>query len=150
MITTATITPTVRAFQPADADAIINRDGRQSSTWNVIRQSQRGPSFTAVVDGTPIACGGLMLPWDGVGMAWMILSEEAAWHWIWLSKTTKRTLRLLVRLHGLHRVEAMALEESPGNQRWLAWLGFGREQDGVARQYLADQRSMIRYEWIGD
>jgi hypothetical protein len=147
---TAIAHPRVRAFQPEDAEAIVNRDGRQSSTWNVIRQSQRGPSFTAVVDDTPIACGGLMIPWEGVGMAWMILSDEAAWHWMWLSKTTKRTLRTLVRVHRLHRVEAMALEESPVNQRWLEWMGFGRERDGIARQYVVDRRSMVRYEWIGD
>lgn len=140
----------MRAFQPSDAEAIANRDGRQSSTWNVLRQAQRGPSFTAVVDDRPMACGGLVIPWDGVGMAWMILSDEAAWHWIWLSKTTKRTLRTLVRVHGLHRVEAMALEEAPVNQRWLEWMGFARERDGVARQYVVDRRSMVRYEWIGD
>jgi hypothetical protein len=141
--------PTVRAFHPTDADAILNRDGRQSSTETIIRQSLRGPSFTAVVDGVPIACGGIMMPWEGVGMAWMILSEDAAWHWLWLSKTTKRTLRVLIQLHRLHRVEAVALEEAPVNQRWLEWMGFGREQHGVARQYVADRRNMIRYEWIG-
>ena len=148
MIQTVTAQPTVRPFHATDAEMILNRDGSQSSTWNIIRQSERGPSFTAMVDEVPIACGGLMMPWDGVGIAWMVLSEEAAWHWIWLSKTTKRMLRTLIRVHRLHRVEAMALLESPVNQRWLEWMGFGREQNGVARQYVKDRRSMIRYEWV--
>jgi len=142
------MTPTVRAFRAADASMILNRDGRQGSTWNIIRQAQLGPSFTAVVDERPIACGGLMIPWPGVGMAWMVLSDECAWHWIWLSKTTKRTLQLLIRVHDIHRVEAMALEEAPVNHRWLEWMGFTRERDGVARQYAVDRRSMIRYERV--
>lgn len=144
------MTPYLRAFEPSDAVEILNRDGRQGSTWNIIRQAQKGPAFTAVLDGRPIGCGGIWIPWPGVGMGWMVLSEAIAPHWRWMAKTTKQLLRVFVRVHALHRVEASALEESPVNQRWLEWLGFTRERDGVARQYLIDKRSMVRYEWIGD
>lgn len=83
-------------------------------------------------------------------MGWMVLSGAISPHWRWMAKTTKQFLVVFVRVHGLHRVEASALDESSVNQRWLEWLGFTREQHGIARQYLVDKRSMVRYEWIGD
>ena len=148
MIATACATPIVRAFQASDLRGLVNRDGKQGSVENVLRQASMGPCFTGAVDGKPIACGGMMIPWDGMGIAWMIVAEDAAWHWIWLSKTTKRIFRALVQVHQLHRVEATALVGAPVNQRWLEWIGFGREKDGVARQYTCNQRSMVRYEWV--
>lgn len=150
MKTVTAIHPIVRPFRPEDAVTILNRDGAQIAAENIIEQAQRGPSFTAVVNERAIACGGIVIPWPGAGAAWMVLSEEAGEHWIWLSKTTKRMLRLLVREHELHRVEALALAEQLVNHRWLHWMGFTQEQFGVARNYLSDRRAMIRYEWIGD
>jgi RimJ/RimL family protein N-acetyltransferase len=142
-------TPEVRAFRPDDAWRVLNRDGRQSSPERMLKQTQHGPAFTAYLDDRILACGGLMILWPGMGIGWMAVTEEAAGYGIWLSKTVKRIARTMIRLHGLHRIEALALTESPVNQRWLEWLGFTRERDGIARQYLPDKRSMIRYEWVG-
>ncbi len=145
---TMTAAPTVRAFRSEDLAAIVNRDGQQIPQAVLMQQACAGPAWTAVVDDRPIGCAGVVMPWPGVGMAWMVLSEEIERHGIWLCKTVVAFLSETVNRHGLHRVEAVALVDSPRNQRWLSRMGFHVEQHGVARHFLADCRSVVRYEWI--
>lgn len=143
-----TQTPIIRHFEAADVEKILNRDGGQVPPQTILEQAALGPAWTAVLDGQPLGCGGLVLPWPGVGIAWMVLSDEMLTHPLWLTRTVKRFLVDMTRIHHLHRVEAVALEESLTNQRWIEALGFHVEQHGRARAYLSDQRTMIRYERV--
>ena len=147
MVATST-TPTVRMFETADLDAICNRDGAQISREAIEVQTALGPTWTACLDDQPIAIGGITLPWPGIGMAWMIVGEQMAPYRIWFTRTTKRFLLDTIHRYNLHRVEAQALEESLTNQYWLERLGFHVEHNGRAQAYLADARTIIRYEWI--
>lgn len=140
--------PTVRPFQPDDAEQIVNRDGRQCSVSHLLMQSGHGPAWTAVVDGRAVAAAGIVIPWPGLGMAWMVVQEDAMMPPLWLTRTVKRFLHELVQRHALHRLEAVAIQDSVMNARWLEAVGFTREQHGVARQYLEDARSVVRYERI--
>jgi hypothetical protein len=114
----------------------------------MIRQMRSGPAFAADVDGIVLGCAGIVLPWPGVGMAWMCLAKEAGRYGIWLTRTTRRILHDLIRVHQLHRVEVIALQESERNLAWLKILGFMREIDGRATAYFTDRRSVIRFERI--
>jgi hypothetical protein len=143
-----TQTPIIRHFESADVQRILNRDGGQVPPQTILEQAACGPAWTAVLDGQPLGCGGLVLPWPGVGIAWMVLSEEIHQHPLWLTRTVKQFLVDMTRIHHLHRVEAVALEESETNQAWLKRLGFTREEHGRATAYLSDQRTMIRYERV--
>ena len=147
---TATHTPTIRHFQPSDLDVLVNRDGPQIPKSVILLQASAGPSFTAVADGMVLGCAGLVLPWPGIGMAWMVLAEEMGPHGLWLTKTVKAFLHQMVQTHSLHRLEAVATFGSLRNQRWLDALGFHVEQRGVAQSFLADRQSVIRYEWVKD
>jgi hypothetical protein len=149
MIDVAIQRPWVRQFEPEDAFKVQNRDGDQSSVDVVLAQAAGGPAFTAVLGEQPIALGGIVIPWPGMGMCWMALSDEAEPYMAWLSITTRRFMLAAVKDYSLHRVEAVALQGSAKNQQWLEWLGFTREVNGVAQAYLTDKRNMIRYEWIG-
>ena len=142
--------PTVREFLAADLDALENRDGQQSNPELTVLQSMRGPAFTAVADGRVIGCGGVAVLWEGFGACWMILADDIGSHGLWLSKTTMQFLQNVKRDLRLHRLEATALHESVRNQKWLELCGFTREQNGVAQQYLADRRSIVRYEIVED
>ena len=141
-------TPTVRLFQPDDAACLVNRDGMQVDAAQLIRQASLGEAWTACIEDRPIAAAGIIVLWPGVGVVWMTLTDDMAHYGIWLTRTTKAFLDEITIRHRLHRIEAVALEASPRNQRWLDALGFTSERDGVARQYLHDQRSVIRYERI--
>lgn len=140
--------PTLRPFQASDLDMIVNRDGQQVSNKALLAQALAGPSFTAVIEDRPIGCAGIVIPWAGVGMTWMILSEEMAEHGLWMYRTVRRFLDDMVRIHDLHRLEGVALIDSERNQRWHEGLGFHVEQHGIARQFLSDRRDVVRYEWV--
>lgn len=140
--------PTVRPFRPDDAAQFVNRDGFQCTEAHMLAQSQSGPAFTAELDGQPVAAAGIVILWPGLGLAWMVINETALLPPVWLTRTVKRFLADLVQRHKLHRLEAVAVQDSLRNQRWLEAMGFTREQHGVARRYLADARAVIRYERI--
>jgi hypothetical protein len=93
MLSTLTAQPTIRPFEPSDLDYILNRDGAQITPEAICAQASTGPAFTAVLGDRPLGCAGLVLPWPGIGMAWMVLSDElVALYPIWLSKTVDRFL----------------------------------------------------------
>lgn len=129
---------------------LVNRDGSQISREAILAQAMAGPAFTAVIDGRPLGCAGLVLPWPGVGMAWMKLGDDIGRHGLWLTRTVKRFLRDAIRIYHLHRIEAITLDGHHVNQQWLQVLGFHVEQYGIARQFLPDQRSIVRYEWVSE
>lgn len=140
--------PTVREFKPDDALAIMNRDGAQITSDLIIEQTKNGPAFTAVLDHSVLACGGVVIQWKGMGSAWMVLAEDIGSHGLWLSRVTIKFLKQIKHDYNLHRMEAMALEECTRNQAWLELCGFTRENNGIAKSYLPDKRSMVRYEWV--
>lgn len=140
-------TPTVRAFEPSDVLAVLNRDGKQVPHGTVIDQANNGLAWTAVLDDVPLACGGIVLLWPGVGSAWMMVSKEMMSYPFWLTRTVKDFLYASAAHHHLHRVETVALADSLVNQQWLEALGFVRE-GGVAHSYLTDKRSVVRYELV--
>lgn len=128
---------------------LANRDGWHGATAKLAaEQATGGPAFTAVEGNRMLGAAGVLVPWPGVGMAWMVLAADIAPYGLWLTRTVRRVLDDVTRAYRLHRVEALALVESERNQRWLEVLGFGRERDGVAQAYTADRRAMVRYERV--
>lgn len=140
--------PLLRPFRPSDVARIVNRDGGSVAIEAILEQATQGPAVTATVEDRPIGCAGMVLPWPGVGMAWMLASEEIGEHGLWLTRTVKAFLFDMVQIHHLHRIEAVAVVDNQVNQAWLEALGFHVEQGGIARAFLADRRSVIRYEWV--
>lgn len=144
------INPIVRSFHAHDMTRLVNRDGEQCDPEQTISHASHGPSFTAEHDGKILGCGGVVVVWPGMGACWMMLAEDIGTHGIWLSKVTIDFMRKVKRDLKLHRLEACAVHESIRNQKWLELCGFTREDHGIARKYLADQRSIVRYEWVED
>jgi hypothetical protein len=138
----------VRAFRPSDLDELVNRDGMQLGTAMTSQQALEGPAWTATADEVPIGCAGVVLPWPGIGLCWMLVTDQLGTQGLWLTRIVRRILRDVVRHHDLHRLEAVAVNGVNG--RWLEALGFAIEQDGTARQYLSDRRNVVRYEWVRD
>lgn len=112
-------------------------------------QAVRGPAFTFLDEqGEIFAICGVLLQWPGVGAAWMCASDRLNGHGLWLTRTVRGLLDDIERVYHLHRIEAVALEESPRNQEWLEALGFTAEKDGRARGYTATGASMVRFERV--
>lgn len=112
-----------------------------------VQQANAGPAITAWLGTQPIGCAGVVLVWPGVGMTWMAASDAMAEHGLWVTRIARAFLRDVIRAHRLHRLEAVALDESTRNQQWLRVLGF-TDEGGLARCYLPDKRAVRRYELV--
>jgi RimJ/RimL family protein N-acetyltransferase len=127
---------------------VVNRDTAHQEPWTLaIEKQQSGPAMTGILGETMLGCAGIILPWPGMGLAWMVLSEQIGEHGLWMTKMVKRFLDDAIRCYGLHRLEAVVLSDNECNQKWIERLGFTRE-NGCARAYTQDRRDVIRYEWV--
>lgn len=140
--------PVVRPCREQDIRAVLNRDGCMIDAERTVMQMHGGPSFTAEVNGVAIGCAGVVIPWPGLGICWMLLAKEAGKYGVWLTRTARRIINDICRAFGLHRVEAIVLNDSSRNLQWLRLLGFSSERDGLARAYFTDKRSVVRFERI--
>ena len=112
-----------------------------------LEKERGGPAFTGVHDGRIIGCAGVVIQWPGVGAAWVALDKSAEAHGFWVTRMIKRIMQDIVRVYGLHRVEAVVHADSPRDLKWIKLLGFKSEND-VAQMYTEDKRDIVRFEWL--
>lgn len=95
-----------------------------------------GRAWTAVVDGKPIACAGMIEFWKGRAYAWAYLSEDFKAH----AKSVHRATLELLSGAPWRRVEMTVDVHHGAAKRWAAHLGFERE--GVCRAWTPDGRDV--------
>lgn len=98
--------------------------------------SAPGLSQTAMLDGQPIACAGVIELWTGRAYAWAYLGEQAAGRF----KAVHRAVGAVLALNRWRRVEMAVDVRDPGAKRWAHHLGFDFE--GVARKWTTDGRDV--------
>jgi RimJ/RimL family protein N-acetyltransferase len=142
------IRPTLIPFKAEHLLAFQDRDLWARDRWRLAFEKERGgPAFTVMVGDTIIACAGIVLPWPGLGLVWMALSDDIGSHRVWLTRRVRRMMHDAIRSLCLHRLEATVLADNARNQRWIEALGFSRE-NGKARAYTTDRKDMLRYELV--
>jgi hypothetical protein len=140
--------PALVPFRAEHLLALVNRDPNAPPDWGLaVTRERGGPAYTALVGADVLGCGGVLLPWPGIGVAWLALSAEAPTYRVWLTRTVRRILDDVTRAYGLHRLEAVVRADRPVNQRWLKAFAFARE-NGCARAYMPDQTDAFRYERV--
>lgn len=92
--------------------------------------SAPGKSWTAVHDGLPICCGGLVPMWDGRAYAWTVIDADAGPHMLRLT----RAIRSLLAASEWRRIEMAVRADFEAGRRWALALGFVHEVR--ARCYL--------------
>lgn len=130
------------AFTPAHL-AALTLQAAQASAQSLMSiehgqqiVSHKGFARTAVVEGQPIACAGVIELWRGRGYAWSYLGDGWEKH----AKAVHRAVVENLRASSLRRIE-MAI--NPGHsaaRRWAMHLGFDFEY--VARKWTPDGRDM--------
>lgn len=106
-------------FTPADI-AIITGDRTRASIAN--HNCVAGPGYTVLVDGKPIACGGIRV--HGCGVAWFAFSKEAEKeHLKTIIREAKKKLEEMQRENELCEVFAV----SEDTDTWLKHLGFKKK-----------------------
>lgn len=98
-------------------------------------------SWTAVVDGRPVMCGGTFQMWPGRYVTWAHMTLRTRPHMLWL---TQETLKVLEKLKG--RVELTVRADFVPGHRWAKMLGFEIENaPGILRAYGPEGEDHISY-----
>lgn len=124
----------VREFHPYDLPA-LNLQFMQAvftPTMTVehgMALKEGGESFTATIDGNPIACIGLIEHWPKRRYVWAYLAECAKAH----NRALLRAIRIWLRYHGTGRIETAIDPRFEASIRWAQHLGFERE--GILRHW---------------
>ena len=140
--------PILIPFKAEHLREVVNRDTTEQEPPELAHiKENSGPALTGVEGEIILGCAGIILPWPGVGLAWMVLGEHVEKHGLWMTRMVRRFLDDSIRNFHLHRLEAMTLTTNVRNQRWIETLGFTRE-NGCAKQYTPGRQDMIRYERV--
>lgn len=127
---------TIIPFEPHHAALIRPQDAQSADNAG---GAAAGEGWTAVHDGAPVACFGVVLMWEGRGYCWALLDRDAGPHMLALT----RAIRSLIAAAGLRRIE-MAVDASfEAGRRWAGLLGF--EPECLARGYFPDGRDAWLY-----
>lgn len=100
-------------------------------------------SFTGLVNGTVVGCGGIYPVWEGVGEAWFLGSHLVHKHKAAVTRAVRQHLVGIMEEHNLHRVQAHVMEDWPGARRWIKFLGM--EEEGVLRKFSPEGINYISF-----
>lgn len=99
-----------------------------------------GKAWTAVHDGLPVCCGGLIPVSDGRAFCWAVLDQDAGPHMLALT----RAIRVHLRASGFDHIVMAVERDFEAGHRWAALLGFRR--GNLAPGFLFGRDAWI-YEW---
>lgn len=133
---------TVVAFRPEHLAALKLQASQASAQPLMTEQHGReivaanGQAWTALRDGVPLACAGLIELWQGRAYAWSYLAEGAAAHFKAVHRAT------LARLADCRwrRVEMAVDVRDPAAKRWAWHLGF--QFEGTLKAWTHDGRDV--------
>ncbi len=98
------------------------------SGWVTLEQGralENQPSYTAVVDGIPIAAAGVVPQWQGRAIAWAFLSEIGPRQFVGVHRAVKSFLDGCF----IKRIEMTVNCDFPEAHRWAKMLGFSMEAE---------------------
>ena len=95
-----------------------------------------GEAYTALIDGQPVMCWGLIELWPGVAEAWMLRDEAISQHAVTLARCAFDYFLQVGAELALNRCQ---FSVSAGNERAVRFAKYLRfEVEGVLRRYAPD------------
>jgi RimJ/RimL family protein N-acetyltransferase len=116
-----------------DVMDIASHEAELIKGGNVEVLQDNGVSFTGIIDGRVIACGGVVPNRYGAGEVWMIPSTLLSAHKFEACKAIKEWLCGVSVELGLRRLQTHCVDDD-FHAAWMTFLGF--EKEGVLRQYI--------------
>ena len=113
------------------------------SNWVTKEQGQAleaHPSYTALVDGEPVASAGIIPQWQGRAIAWAFLAEMGPQHFVGVHRAVKSFLDVCYT----QRIEMTVDCDFPEAHRWAKMLGFTLEAERM-EAYSPDGRACALY-----
>jgi len=116
-------------FNPVHLDGF---DLQDAQAW--MQQSIQDPAytktladckhcFTAIADGVPMFCGGVMEIWPGRGLAWALVHKQAGQH----MHAIVRSVRGFMQCTEFTRIEALVDDDFKQGVQLMRLLGFKQE-----------------------
>lgn len=97
-------------------------------------------SYTAIVDGRPVACSGIVEQWEGRALAWALLDGEIGPH---AFVRVSRAVRRFLDASTYRRIEMQVDADHAQAIRWAELLGF--EVESKKRAFLPDGRDAFEF-----
>lgn len=117
-------------FEPKHILDFKNRDTGDYDDWRLFLYMGAGTAFTLLEDGRAIGCAGVVVvPSAKRGLAWAVFGDRVPRYGIMVTRTVRRALKDLSRLHGLENIEMTVYtntdkEINRRNREWARALGF--------------------------
>ena len=99
-----------------------NTHAKRSRRNEYAQFAQRGPAVTLWIDG-PVACGGVVVHWPGVGELWMLRGVRAQDHPVSLVKAARQAMEDAIQKYNLHRIQAAVEALDVKGLRFIDALG---------------------------
>lgn len=120
-------------FHPDHLYALIPETPERAG-WEVapaahIHALDNGHAVTGLIDGKPVACGGLVLLWPGVAEGWLATTPAAVAHPTWLVRSIIRFIRAKIAELQIRRLQAHVDASFTRAWMWLERLGLQRESE---------------------
>lgn len=135
----------IEAFKREHLDALTLQPMQQYMRPLLMRDDylkfyESQESFTAIIDGVVVGCGGFISMWANRVQIWSLLARDIGPRgMLQVHHAVKRGLAMRTE----RRIEAMCDPGFKNAQRWLQALGFERE--GLMRKYTEDGHDCYLY-----
>ena len=127
-------------YEPGDVFKLNIRDG---DGFGVPPQDEVGFGWTFKKQGKPVGCGGFVDIGQGIGMAWVMATDEVRGHGLRVCRFTRMAIGIAFEEMGWHRIQAAVRCDRPEYQQWAELMGFQRE--GRLRKAAPDKTDLYLY-----
>lgn len=142
--------PVIVPFENKHADYILNA-GLNSEALELRPEHKKyayylqeaGMSFTGLVNGKPIAAGGVFKLWDGVAEGWVLATKEIYKYPIFCAKHIKQRTEIILKANKIKRIQTSVKADCDVALRFAKWLGFKKE--GLMESYGPDGSDFVRF-----
>ena len=105
-----------------------------------------GMSFTGLINGKPIAAGGVFHLWDGVAEGWVLATKEIYKYPVFCAKHIKKRTEMLIKNNNIKRLQTSVKADCEMAIRFAKWLGL--KPEGVMKSYGPAGEDFIRFARI--
>lgn len=139
----------IEKFHNSHLDLIVPRDQEKELLRTIpnfktmAAQLHHHPGATAFANDLALVSAGIVIPWAGLGEAWMYCSPEIMNHKIWFVRAVRAGFQTMIEKFRLRRVQALIDATFPMNTRWATFLGF--EYEGSLPYYGPEGETFYRY-----
>ena len=101
----------------------------EAQVWGAVTRDkfaalQAHPSFTGLVDGQIVACGGIINIWTGLAEAWLALTPYAKLHVPFVYRHVHAFLDTAISTYNLRRIQTTVLADWAEANKFIERLGF--------------------------